>query len=1243
MPACWRSCRLTKYALFLPVVVLMHIAGSSCLAQDVSGDAALARVRELNEQAGELSKAGKHPQAEALYKRAIALAETTLGPDHPEVAMLLIKLASLQMEQKRYGEAEPLCLRALPILENVLGAGHPSVAKFLNDVVARLRVKQGKYAEAEPLYVRALAIREKALGPNHPDVAASLSKLGELYVKQGRYAEANPPYVRALAIRERMLGPDHPDVGRSLNDLALLHMHQAKYAEAEPLLVRALAILKKTAGPEHPDMAIMLSSFAELCKAQGKYAEAEPLYLRALAIQGTTLGPDHPDVAISVNNLAGLYMHQAKYAEAEPLYLRALAIREKALGPDHPDVAMSAENLAGLYYEQVRYADAEALLVRALLVKEKALGFNHPSVAMSYGNLATLYKAQGKYLAAQAPYLRALAIKEKALGPEHPGVATSLNDLAMLYVSLGRYAEGETIHLRALAIKEKALGPEHPDVAMSLNNLALLYMAQGKYAEAGPLLKRTFTIRKKALGPEHPDVATSLSNLAALCTKQGMHGKAEPLYVRALAIKERTLGAEHPDMARALNSLAGLYDDLGKYAKAEPLYVRALAIKEKALGPEHPDVALSLNNLALLYTHQGKWAEAEPLYVRALAIFGKARGTEHPDVATMFSSLAMVTLEQGDLDACWRYADRGRGILLRSRGRAGRSALARSSFFGERGASDLVPCLALKLGKEKDVLELLEQGRALGLREILAEARARTDAALPPEDRERVAAALGRINALNAMIEKAAQKGLPGDALREDLRRAERDYDSVVAQIGEHTGGLAAAEPGKAITSKEAAQSLALDETTAIVGWTQERDWTWGYVITRSGVEWVDMSEVGDPRSTGALVKGIIGSARSRNTAQLSPKDLAELYRRRFEPFEKHLAGVRKLIVISHGWSALLPVEILLTEEPPEGVRDCADWPWLGARYEVSYAPSVTTLDILCRKAAEEKRDEWERPLLALADPPFSEEQLARMTSDEDEGDLSEFALVADGGDDSLSRLVRYDAGAVPPRIPGTRLEAEMIAGLDGMGGALLLVGPEASERRLFEASVSEALSRCRYVHLATHGYADGERPELSCLVLARAPRDEEYDGRLDMREVFHLKLDADLVVLSACRSGLGKHLGGEGMVGLSTAFFFAGTPAVVMSLWRVSDVSTALLMRRFYENLADDRSKSSALAEAKAWLRHLRRSDLEKLRRESPELAGVTRGLGAPQRVDKGALSDDKPFAHPYYWAPFILTGDPR
>ena len=333
-----------------------------------------------------------------------------------------------------------------------MGPDNPQVSIILNDL-ALLYQHQGRYADAEPLLQRALAIDEKAFGPNHREVAASLHNLAELYRTQGRYADAEPLYTRALAIDEKVLGPDHPDVATVLNNLASLYIDQARYADAEPLVKQALAISEKAFGPDHYDVAATLISLAGLYHKQGRYAEAEPLYKRALAIGEKAPGPDHPDVASALSNLALLYDDQGRYAEAEPLYKRALAIGEKVLGPDHHSVGITLNNMALLYYTQGRYAEAEPLYKRALAIDEKAVGPDHPDVATRLDNLAALYHGQGRYAEAESLYQRALTIREKALGPDHPDVALSLSNLATLYVRQSRYADALPLASKLIAGK----------------------------------------------------------------------------------------------------------------------------------------------------------------------------------------------------------------------------------------------------------------------------------------------------------------------------------------------------------------------------------------------------------------------------------------------------------------------------------------------------------------------------------------------------------------------------------------------------------------------------------------------------------------------------------------------------------------------------------------------------------------------------------------------------------------------
>jgi tetratricopeptide (TPR) repeat protein len=459
-------------------------------------------LKPLADLATHLTKNARYNDALEVLDRMLSIELREYGPEHLEVAGTFEWMADLHLNVDGYAKAEALYKRALAIREKTLGPDDKLVETLSN--LAILYRAQKQHQQAEPLLQRVLTILEKTLGPEHPDVDQALNNLARLYEAQGQYAKAAPLYQRLLAIREKTLDPDHPDVARRINNLAWLYYQLRQYANAESLYQRSLAIEEKALGQDHPNVATKLSNLAEVYRAQGEYAKAEPLFQRSLAILEKDLDPifPRPLVAASLDSLAALYVEQGQYAKAEPLLQRSLTIREKALYPNHPDVAASLDSLAVLYVEQGQYAKAEPLLQRSLTIKEKALDPNHPAVATSLNNLAALYHHQGQYIKAEPLYQRSLAILEKALGPNDPAVATSLNNLAVFYDDQGQYIKAEPLYQRSLAIREKALGPNHPDVAASLNNLAWLYYLTKQFENVLPLQMRALQIASASNVPE---------------------------------------------------------------------------------------------------------------------------------------------------------------------------------------------------------------------------------------------------------------------------------------------------------------------------------------------------------------------------------------------------------------------------------------------------------------------------------------------------------------------------------------------------------------------------------------------------------------------------------------------------------------------------------------------------------------------------------------------------------------------
>jgi CHAT domain-containing protein len=246
------------------------------------------------------------------------------------------------------------------------------------------------------------------------------------------------------------------------------------------------------------------------------------------------------------------------------------------------------------------------------------------------------------------------------------------------------------------------------------------------------------------------------------------------------------------------------------------------------------------------------------------------------------------------------------------------------------------------------------------------------------------------------------------------------------------------------------------------------------------------------------------------------------------------------------------------------------------------------------------------------------------------------------------------------------RAELTQIVKLFGQD-TIILLDAEASEQSLEELRKKGDLSKYRYLHFATHGEANNVRAMESTLVLAQdtLPKDPLHragepfiNGQLSAKEVLEFwKLDAELVTFSACETALGRDGGGDGLLGFAQAFLAAGSRAVCLSLWKVDDTATALLMIRFYQNLLGKREgldrpmpKAAALAEAKRWLRDLSMDEALKL------TAAASNGVGGGDRgkdqlvtivpdsdSSESVARDSKPFAHPRYWSAFILIGDPN
>jgi len=1127
---------------------------------------------------------GRYREAKPLYERALAINEAHLGPDHPDVGTSLNNLAELYRNIGRYREAKPLYERALAIDEAQLGPDHPHVAISLNNL-ALLYSEIGRYGEAEFLLERSLAIREQQLGPSHPDVAQSLNSLGGLYQMIGRYGEAVSLLERALAVRESQLGPDHPSVALSLNNLAVLYQDMGRYEEAEPMHKRALAIRERQLAANHPSVANSLNNLAELYREMGRYEEAESLYERALAILERQLGPDHPDVATNLNNLALLFQTIGRYREAEPLHEHALAIQKQQLGLDHPGVAASMNNLALLYRTMGRYEEAETLYESSLRIVEAQLGPNHSNVAASLNNLSLLYQAMSRYSEAEPLIERALVIQKQQLGLDHPDVATSMNNLAELNRMMGRYEEAESLYESSLRIVEAQLGPDHPDVAANLNNLALLYRAMGRYSEAEPLIERALTIQEQQLGPDHPSVATKLNNLALLYRTMGRYSEAEPLHERALAIREQQLGTDHPDVSQSLNNLAVLYWDIGRYGEAEPLYERAIAIREAQLGPDHHDMAQSLNNLAGLHHSMGRYDKAASLFNRAADIeeANLARlltiGSE-PQKQAYMATLSGTTHGTHTLalqTASPQAPHLGLTTLLRRKGRI------------LDAVADSLRIVRQQLGDDPQAQAQLDE--LIAVRSQLAALATHGQGQLDPEQyRQRY----------------------------ESLVQQERTLESRLNRL---SSAFQAVDDPVTITAVQAQ----LPDDAALVEFVRyrpydlkaDRDQHWGEDRYAAYI----LKPTGDPQVVDlGTAEVIVPLVRDFRLALQNPSEVATktvhptgraLYAQILQPLAEVLGEVDHLLLSPDGALNLIPFEALVTHQERYLIED----------YRLSYLTSgrdLVRLDALPNS---------QNPSLIVANPDYNEADTQ----------IAATPATTRGQQNRRSAdLATLSFGA----LPGTETEVTELETLfqETALPVDVLTGRQATETQVKQAQAPSIL------HIATHGFflpdqeveltpepglgtlGDTPPPVLNienplirsglALAAANPPRPDldanEDDGLLTALELAGMNLyGTQLVVLSACETGVGGNSSGEGIYGLRRALVMAGVQSQVVSLWHVADQRTANLMVDYYQRLLDTENPVG---------RHeaLRDAQLAMLRSEDET-------------------------SHPYYWAAFIASGDWR
>jgi len=870
----------------------------------------------------------------------------------------------------------------------------------------------------------------------------------------------------------------------------------------------------------------------------------------------------------------GQYANAIKWAE------EALQSLTNATGRELPQQARGLGLLGELYWLRGDFENAESRLRRALTLYDRGLVTGDSERATLLNKLAALQQSRGQYGQAESLHKSALEIQEATLGTNHVDVADSLYYLAILYKTQGLYGRAESLHRRALFIRQTALGTAHPDVAPSLIDLAAVHKAQGRYNLAEPLVQAALRIQEISLGERHPDVALSLVNLAAIHGAQARYSQAEPLVRRALKIQEAEPGKQHPLYAASLDQLAILRREQGALAEADELAQRALATREAALGEHHPDVAASLMNVALIRVAQERLDEAVPLFTRALTLFEERLRREAPD----FSESRLAGFLQ------YLRTDEERLYSL---------ARAHPEHPGLRRLA----LTAALLWKGRSAQETAKTSRMVYR-------------SLAPEDRETFA----RLRDLRSQLVQLTLEGpdsLDPAEYRRRLKELTDKGDGLEATLAERSSRMRALvelpSPGEIVTRVAAAlpRSTALVELIAYADHLVQPAGQLRYlalVLRADGT--IHGHDLGPARPIDDAAGALRDALANKDTGyQARGESLHALV---FQPLRPLLGDARTLYLSPDGLLSLVPFA---------AIHDGGGF--LGKTFTFSHLTSGKDLLQRAQDGAPS------RSVVVLADPDFGTQPPGAPAASEDDALVAQlqrsYSLERDGS------ALRFDAAAsrwVP--LPGTRREARALQRL--FPGAQVYLGPEATKAKLLQL-VSPGI-----LHIATHGFfLDGSgasagtrtmadvssvggprRPPIadpllrSGLVLAGAlaPAAGSKDAvpSPDRTLVTALELaglnlwGTQLVVLSACDTGRGDVKLGQGVYGMRRALVVAGAETVVMSLWKVDDETTELLMDAYYRNLLSGKGRTAALRQAMHFIQQKR--------------------------------------PHPHYWAPFISLG---
>lgn len=1017
-----------------------------------------------------------------------------------------------------------------------------------------------------------------AQGATHQH-ANSLLQIAKLHLDSLQYDSAAQEGAEALALFKAGLGVEHLQTSKALHLLGEIEFERGDFDQAVIYYTQALEIRRN--GPNKQDSLIIqtLISLGYAAEANGDLADATTYFEEALHLQKTTLGLWHRNTGIIYMRMGVIQDLSGKYESALDWHFKAVKIFTKVLPPKAYEWA-TLYSCIGIVY------DFKGDLNLALEYQHKALDIlqnfreKRHQTANCYNNIGILHRMKGDYVKALQYQEKAMNIRLQLYGKRHPNVGASFANMGVLHRHMGDYDKALEYFNQSMQVRKAAFGEKHRRVASSYENMASIFKERRELDKALQYAEKALEIRQSIWNGNHPDLGVSYKNLSSLYHEKGEHEKALEYLAKAEKMWGDIYGYTHRTTASVLDSKGKMYRNMKQSEAALPFLQQALGLRQEIFGHNHPATADSYAALGGLYKILEQPDSAKYHLQQAISIRIYLQERDHFQLMNHYYQLSEISYQEEDYMLAAEWADKAIEKLNQMRCRYLSTGTKQVHLSQHYHIFENAIKTYLKLaeycpeeGYDRMAFSFAEKAKSNLLLESFKNVQARSFAGIPDQLIQQEYDLGIELSYFQQKRFQESNHPHPKESLlsqyNDKIFTLRQDRENLIRQFETNYPDYYRLKYDAQVVDIAGIQQQ-LESGQTLVEYFTGDDNIYVFLVSPDDYRIVTIKK---NFSLQALLEdlrqGITSyhqsGQKSEENFDRSNQQFIENAHCLYEMLIQPLGPLSKeLLVVPDGVLGHLPFEILLKELPEEAHR-FTNHQYLIHDHTIGYNFSATLWQMMRQKTY------YSNGLLSMA-PSFP----------------------------TLCATTETEAGQ---RMLGPLSHnTTEVKAIQTLFGGKNLDGTKATLSQFQHHAPSY-----KFLHLATHAQLEDRDINYSFLAFTPSSDSSESD-KLFIRDLYNLRLACDMVVLSACETGVGKWQSGEGIVSLARGFAYAGAKSIITSLWSANDHSTAQIMEHFYANLKSGLNKKEALRQAK----------LQFLSRQKDPLN-----------------------THPFYWATFVPIGD--